>query len=422
MAVATDVTKTGTNAQQATAAKGPGPTWALSCDRAALHNALGVVIRAVGGRTTLPILDNVLLEADAEQDKLRLSATDLDVGITTQVGATVKQSGQYTVPVRLLSEFVGALSNSEGPVQITGDGRGVEVRCARAKATLKGIDAEEFPPFPSGGSPLVTSAANVLHDALGRVSCCAAKDFSRPVLSGVALRVDYTAGTCTVQAADGFRMARCTVSYGTGREGMPEQEVIVPLRGVKELLRLLGEAGETPVTLSITENKNQLLCRIRDGESGAVLLVARLLEGQFPDLQRVIPQTQTTRLVVNRKALLAAVKVARLFVRGAADLVRLEIPAEAEVGEEGSEETAERAVLVRSVSAEVGDQQGTLEGALVTGEAITVALGGGYLVEMLAVLPGEEVMLDFNGPMSPITLRGVSLDGYVGVVMPMSQV
>ncbi len=381
----------------------------ISCTQDHLSRGLAIVGRAVGGRTTLPVLNNVLLASDGE--RLKLSATNLEIGITTWVPARVEGEGQLTVPARLLSEFVNSLPAGQ-PVQLEANDRAhsLHLESGRYKANVKGIDAEEFPPIPTADDrPTIRLRAGLLKEMITQVAFSAARDESRPVLTGVNLRLDEA--TLHLAAADGFRLSLREAGL---EQGLPEKlDIIIPARSLNELARLLGD-GDDDVEVTVTPNRTQALFRVR-AEQGEVNLVSRLLEGQFPDLMRVIPKTSTTQVTLKRTEFSTATRIAALFARDAANVIRLEITPGAEGG------LTPGKVAISANAAEVGDNHGELD-ATVDGEETYISFSSEYLSEVLGVLDSDEIKLEVTGPLSPAVVRGLGLAEYTHVIMPMHTV
>ena len=381
----------------------------ITCQQDHLSRGLAIVSRAVGGRTTLPVLNNVLLASDG--DRLKLSATNLEIGITTWVAGSVESEGQLTVPARLLTDFVNSLPGGQS-VELEGNARShaLHVKAGRYTANIKGIDADEFPPIPTAEDrPTIKLGADLLKEMIGQVAFSAARDESRPVLAGVNLKVDES--KLMMAAADGFRLSLREAEL---ERGLPEKlDIIVPARALTELARLLGD-GDEDVEVTVTANRTQILFRAR-GEGGDVNLVSRLLEGQFPDLLRVVPKTHTTRVQVKRTEFMTATKIAALFARDSANVVRLEITPGAEGG------LTPGKVALSANAAEVGDNHGELD-ASVEGEETYISFSSEFLADVLGVLPNDDIALELTGPLSPAIVRGLGLADYTHVIMPMHTV
>ncbi len=376
----------------------------VSCLQEHLAKGVGLVSRAVATRSTLPITNNILISA--EESQLKLAATNLEIAITCWIGAKVEEEGSITVPARLLSEFVSSLPSERIDMELSPRNRVLQLRCARAdrvvsEARINGMDAEDFPPIPSQVEGTVTHIdPEALSQAISQVVFAAATEESRPVLTGVFTKV--SGDTLTLAAADGFRLA---VHTGSLKEkASQEATVIIPARSLAELNRLLGDQEE-PVVMTINQGKSQVLFRLKSVE-----MVSQLIQGNFPNYAQLIPQSYTTRTVVDVAEFLRATRTASIFARDASGIIRLQVFP----GEGG----AAGKVSVSARAEEVGENQGEID-AVVEGEAAKVAFNSRYLADVLAVLGKGQVALETTTPSSPGLLRPVGSDSYVHVVMPM---
>jgi DNA polymerase III subunit beta len=378
----------------------------LSCLQQNLADGLSVVGRVVPGKSTLPVLSNVLLAT--EDGRLKLAATNLEMAMTTWIGAHVGDEGTITLPARVLQEWVSLLARDQQiELSLNARNRKVHLQCGRYESNISGIDAEDFPPIPTveeGNS--VSLDAALLKDAISQVAFAAAQDDSRPVLAGVLVKIEP--GQLTLAAADGFRLAVRTVELPEGSD--QNLSMIVPARSLSELARVLPDHEGKLVELAATPNRSQILFKFED-----VQMVSRLIEGQFPDYARIIPSDAKTRAVMPTRELLLATRAASVFARDNSMIVRLHVsPSEEE------QELALGKVVVSSTSAEMGDNTGDLD-ATVDGEEQQVAFNGKYLREALEALNAPQVRLDITGPASPGILRasGGEANGYLHVIMPM---
>ena len=378
----------------------------LTCLQQNLAEGLSVVGRVVPARSTLPVLQNVLLATD--QGRLKLAATNLEMAMTVWVGAQVEAEGQITLPARVLSEWV-ALLDKDQPVELSLNPRNrrVTLRCGRYESNISGIDAEDFPAIPTveeGTSVALDSAT--LKAAVGQVAFAAAQDDSRPVLAGVLVKLEQ--GSLTLAAADGFRLAVRTLELPSA--DLPPLNLIVPARALSELARVLPEEEGKQVELAATSNRSHILFRVEDVE-----LVSRLIDGQFPDYNRIIPREAKCLAVLPTRELLQATRAASVFARDNSMIVRLQLTPAAE-----AQELALGKVVVSSTSAEMGDNTGDLD-ASVSGEEQQVAFNGKYLREALEALDAAQVRLEITGPASPGVFRpgGAEEGDYLHVIMPM---
>ena len=373
----------------------------VSCLQENLQRALGRVSRAIATRTTLPVLSNVLIET--EGDHLRIAATNLEIGVTTRIEASIETPGRITVDARLLGEFVNTLPSGEIQLSVDPARLSLSVQSGRDKAAINGIDAEDFPVIASIGEEhrVIQIEAQQLREIVSLVEFAAATDDSRPVLAGVFTR--FEGNNVLLSAADGFRMA---VNEATIDASIEERiEVIVPARSYRELARLIGDLDE-PVSLAITANRSQILARLGDTE-----WVSRLIEGTFPDVKQIVPKEFTTRLDVSREQLLQAVRRAGYFARDNNDVVRFVVQPD----EDGS---APGSLEVSANAAERGNSQSYVD-ASITGPELQVAFNSRYLVDVLGVLKQQQVTLGFNGSSQAGIIRPAGTQTYTHVIMPM---
>ena len=370
----------------------------LSCLQENLARGLSVVGRAVASRSTLPITQNVLLST--EQSMLKISATDLNMAMTTWIGAQVEEEGAITVPARLLSDFVNSLPPERIDMETTSQPVGLNIKCVSFESNISGSPADDFPPIPAVEGGLAAKIEpDVLREAIGRVSFAAATEDSRPVLTGV--KTEISGDKFKFAAADGFRLA---VYSGELAEPPSEDlEFLIPARVLNEISRLLG-TQQKAVEFMVTPSSNQALFRVEDVE-----IVSSLIAGNFPNYNQLIPQSYTTRVVLNSDEFLRATRTAAIFARDGSGIIRLQMGA--------GEEDAPGHLTVSSRAEEVGDNQGQL-GAAVEGEDAKIAFNSKYLTDVLDVLNGE-VAMEVSSPSSPGVLKPVEGDDYVHVVMPM---
>jgi DNA polymerase-3 subunit beta len=371
----------------------------LSCLQENLNKGLGIVGRAVATRSTLPITQNILLSA--EQSRLKLAATNLEMAITCWVGAKVKQKGEITVPARLLTDFVNSLPNDLIEMNLPASGHILELKSGHFQAHIHGIDAADFPPIPQINDGITTTIeASELREGIAHVAFAAATEESRPVLTGI--NTEFDGDQLNLVAADGFRLAVHKTALNSRVK--EKTSVIIPARTLSELGRLLGEQEE-PVEITVNEKKSQVLFRLKDAE-----IVSQLIQGSFPNYSQVIPQSYTTRAVVDISEFLRVTKMSSIFARDASGIVRLVITP-------GSELTPGK-VTVSAQAEEVGDNVGEVD-ALIDGEEAKIAFNVRYLSDVLSVLPQAQVALELTTPSSPGTIRPIGVDNYVHVVMPM---
>jgi DNA polymerase III subunit beta len=360
-----------------------------------LARGLGVVGRAVSSRATLPVLANVLLKT--ENAGLKLTATNLEIGINCWVPGKVTDEGEITVPAKLLTELVMSLPNQRIDLQFSPKDRSLKVSCGGSRSSIKGIEADEFPVVAAiGDTPISSADSRVLREALGEVVFAAASDESRPILTGVLTRL--AGDRMTLAAADNYRIA--VRSLTLAKAVTPEIVIVVPARSYAELVRIMPDAEES-IEITVTPNKSQVLFHVN-----GIDLVSRLIEGQFPNYEPVIPTGHTSRAVLDREAFLAGARRASIFARDSANIVKIEIGGEAAEG-----------VSITAHAVDVGDAADALEAA-VEGQPTSIAFNARYLIDVLSNLGSDEAALELSGPLAPGVIRGVGKDDYVHVIMP----
>ena len=357
-----------------------------------LARGLSVVSRAVSSRSTLPVLANVLLRT--EDAGLKLTATNLEIGITYWVPGKIETDGATTVPARLLTDLVGSLPASERvDLELQGADT-LHLRCGRFATHVKGIDADEFPTIQTAGErPTTRVSQKVMKRALEEVIFAAASDEARPILTGVLAK--FEGSKLTLAAADNYRIAVRTIDV---LDPVEAASVVIPARALGELARILSDTDD-PVELVLAQARNQVLFHLE-----GVDLVSRLIDGQFPNYQTVLPATHSTRAELDREELLRAVRPAALIASSSANIVKLQV---------GGDDTG----VTVTATADVGDYTGDVE-ATIEGDATTIAFNARYLNDVLGNVQADRFALELNGPLSPGVFRPVGDDAYVHVVMP----
>ena len=382
--------------------KAPEAGMRVSVVQDQLAKALGVVSRAFGNRATMPILGYVLASTDGE--RLRLTATNLETSITAWVPARVLSDGVACLQGSVIRETVGALPAGRD-VSIEAKATALRVECERVGVNLKGADPAEFPSVSLlDGVPAVRLHAGEFRRAIEQVAFAAAKDESRPVLSGVNLRIG--GGALRLSAADGFRLSIKTHELAT----TDDVDVIVPARAMLEVARAIG-SDEDEVEVMVASNRTQVGFSVPT-VSGRVLVTTRLLEGVFPDLDRVVPAEAATTVTIDREALSRAVKVASIFARDSAHNIRLDVTADSEDG------LVWGSVTVSGASNDHGDNQTTVP-CRVAGADCSVNFSSEFLAEWLASVRSVQVTLALGSAITPGTFRSIEEPGLVHVIMPM---
>ncbi len=373
-------------------------------DRELFLSGLSLVQGIVERRNTVPILGHVLIEPSGQS--LKLSATDLEVGISTQVECKSADTSSLTLNARKLFEIVREAAGNEISIAPL-DGDWIELKCGRARFKMMGLDPRSFPAMPSqavkktpesakqgGIKGSLTIAATVFAGMIDKTIFAVSPDEARYNLSGVFLEA-HEPGKARMVATDGHRLSLIDREVpGFAMEG----GVIIPRKGLGELRKLLDHGGEAEVDLVI----NGQLASLKRGMTEVSM---RLVEGEFPDYRGVIPKESKHRIAIQREALLAAIKRAEIFSNERYHGVKLSLSA-------GS-------LTVSSTSPEMGEATETID-VDYQGEEFSIGFNASYILQALAVIPGEsEIEMGLSDEVSPGVVSTASDTAFTYVVMPM---
>ncbi len=370
----------------------------VSVTKQNLAHGLSVVSRAVAPRSTLPVLSNILVATD--EGRLRLSATNLELGITCWIPAQIAEEGSTTVPARTFSDLVGTLPNDMVTLDLTVRTQTLKVTCAQSVTEIKGIDAQEFPPMPV---PDLNDGVDLnvadFKQMIQQVVFSASTDEARPVLQGVSLTVNGT--DITMAATDGFRISvRKAILSNPIQKAL---KIIIPARALSELARVATD-GEQSVSMVVPSARGQVVFRTRDTE-----LVSQLIDGNFPDYNAIVPRSFKTRTVAATGGMLESCRQVEVIARDGSNIVQLAIqPREGQPGQ----------VEFSAQSEETGASENKVD-ATIDGIPLRIAFNVRFLREVLEVIKSPNVALETNANNTPGVIRPVGDDQYVHVIMPM---
>jgi len=365
-----------------------------------LARGLGIVSKAVSPRSTLPVLANVLIASD--EGRLRLSATNLEMGITCWISARIEEEGSTTVPARTFSDLVSTLPSDQVMLKLDVSTQTLNVRGGTSTNDIKCIDAQEFPPLPV---PELDGAVQInsgdFREMIHQVAFAASSDEARPVLMGVLIQVDKD--KLTMAAADGFRLSvRKAVLAATVPAPV---SAIIPANALKELARVAGDSEE-PIYMVLPKGRGQVIFRVKDVE-----VVSQLIDGTFPDFQQIIPRKYNQRTLVSTASLLKACKQAEIFAREGSNVARFNIKSS-----QGEMQPSE--VEITATSEETGKNETIVE-ATVDGGGLLIAFNVKFLREALEVIRTPNVALETSAPNAPGVVKPVGEDDFLHVIMPM---
>lgn len=361
----------------------------VMCTKRDLHEGLAAASR-VTGKSTLPILMNLLIKT--EPGGLEITGYDLEIGIRRHIPAQVQEEGAFTVSSKLLTDIVSALPDSH--VQFNADAPGnVVLTCDRSNFDLVGLPAEEFPVLPEVGEETqVTLKVGALKAMINQVVFAASPDEARAIMTGINLTIKD--GAVTMAATDGHRLAVRNLKV----EGLEvEAGAIIPSRALNELARILPADDTADLVIRLGKNQAQF-------QMDNTILVSRLIEGQFPNFERVIPSSTDKSITMQTAELAASARRAYIVAKEASNRIILKTDGER--------------VIVSADAGGVGRAREEVE-VMREGDDIEIAFNAKYLLDVLAVLPGEGVRFELTGSLNPGLIRPVDGTDYIYVIMPM---
>lgn len=363
-----------------------------------LSKALATSIRFINTRNTLPILGNFLLKSG--KTKLEVEATNLEMSISISLGAKVEEEGSLTVPAKVFQELIanlvrGSLTLNQNKQELKIEGEGFT-------GTIPAMEDNDFPSIPQAGKLDKTFQIKVenLEKALSKVLFSASLDETRPVLTGVLFIFEETG--LSLVSSDGFRLSKKTIKLNKKIES---KNLIIPRNSLVELLRNMGSLEKSDqVLFSVKENENQLVIKIGD-----IYLATRLIDGNFPDFEKIIPKNLGTKVIVDKTDLARLVKLASVFARESANVIKLSI-GHSSANEAGS-------LIITSESQKGGNQKGSIE-ATVTGPYVDISFNYKYIEDFLNVSQANDLEINLNDSISPAIFVDPVDKDFLHLIMP----
>lgn len=362
----------------------------LSCLQENLSKGVQTVSRLVSTKGALEILSHILLKT--EEGRLKLSATNLEVGINYKIGAKIDNDGAITVPARLFSELVAQLPHGKIDLEVTDNT--LKTKIDQFESSVKGLSADEFPLIPKiKEKKLFSVTAKELKEAINAVSFSAAPDETRPVLSGIFFKTEK--GKLTLVATDSYRLAEKNIKLKEA--GVVEKEAIIPAKSMVELTRILDDPNKE---VDVFLDETQVMF-----ETDEVEFTSRLIEGKFPDYKQIIPVNHDTKAVVTSADLLNVIKVTSLFSREAAGSVTLEVDPKGKI----------EAI---SATSQYGESNAACN-AKVEGKEAEIIFNSKYILDVLSNLSDGEISFELSGKLNAAVMKKEGRDDFVYVIMPL---
>lgn len=348
------------------------------------------VARSCGFRSQLPVLGNILIKARG--DELKLSATNLEIGIVKVVKIDIEEEGEVTVPAKVFLEVISNLDNTK--ITLIADNTSLQIKTDSFSSQINGISAAEFPEIPLSGKEAISIDAKVLFKFVPQVIFAAAVDEGRPQLTAVLTEV--RGDLLRLIATDGYRLAHKDIAVGTSSSF----KALIPKTTLEEVVRLISEDDAETVQISLSEDQNQIIFSFATTQ-----LSSRLIEGNFPNWEKIIPSEFQTRIVIGKGVFVKAVKLASVFARDESNIVRIL--------------AKDNQITLLSEAKELGSQKNELS-AQIEGEELTVAFNSKYLTEALNAFSSSQIIIELSGSLSATSIKPMGEEGLQYIIMPVN--
>jgi len=362
------------------------------CSQPDLEEALNIVNKAITPNTTLPVLNNILLKAEGK--KLYFSATNLEVAIQHSIPADIRSEGAITIPAKLITGYIALMKDEKIEASLL-DGNTLSLSSPSSQTKIKGINADEFPVIPKVPKEnTIKVGVKSLDVAIVQTVFSASANTSRPVLSGVLFDLDRD--TLKIVATDSYRLAEKKLPIK--EKTSVSLQSIIPARTISELGKILSKSQEQDVEINLT--KNQVLFTIGNTE-----FMSRLIEGKFPEYEKIIPKTSKTKVTVSTEDLSLIVKRVSLFARENNNSVKLSV-------------TNDGKLFLATEETKVGEEKAEVN-VKMEGENNKIALNAQYLLDVLNFIQSEKILVEIDDKLSPAVIRPVDSKDYVYIIMPL---
>ena len=369
----------------------------FSCNQDTFSKYLNIVSRVVTSKPGLPILSNVFFDTDS--GKLTMKTTDLELSISTWIGADIQEDGMITAPAKQLSEFVTSIPEEKVDIEIVK--QNFNISTSNNTASFNTMPSEDFPNIPAVGKKKYDFRIKKVDivQAVNRVAFAAASDDIKPVLTGV--KVEFEDDTVSFVATDGYRLSKQSIKI---EKGSGKKSFLVPVRAFSELTYIISEldTDEEWVNIYLLEDRNQVLFRLSD-----VDLVSRLIDGEYPEYKQIIPTGFETKGMIKRDDFLNSLKVVNIIARSVlGNKMVLDINAK------------ENKITLSAIQSDLGKNQSIFEGKI-DGNNVKIAFSAKLLTDILNHLDSENLVFECTDPVKPGVFKIEGEEDFVHLVMPM---
>jgi DNA polymerase-3 subunit beta len=353
---------------------------------------LQIISRSVSQKPHLPILSNILFEA--KNGVLKLQATNLEIGTTITLHNKIKKEGKITIPAKIINEFISSLP--QGEILIEENENSVNLNSGKFQARISTTPPDEFPAVPtSQNQPDLKIDSTVFQKALDQVIFAAAAEEGRPVLAGVLF--NFKNNELEMVATDGYRLSFKRIP----QKSKIDSKIIIPAKSLVEVSKIISEVGakDEKIDLILSREQNQIIFKISNIE-----IVSRLIEGEFPDWEKIVPHAFEIKSQIDREEFLKAVKITSVFARDSSSVIKLKIGG--------------KSIILSANTKEVGDNISEVDAKTTGGEG-EIAFNYRYLIDILGEMDSKEVNFNMIGPLNPGMFRDEDKTGdFFHIIMP----
>ncbi len=357
-----------------------------------LQSTIQDLQKSVPTKPSLPILSCFYIKS-VDKKTLSFSATDLQVGIRTQVMVEVLEEGEIAVPAKVFMDFIATLS--PGQIEISVNGQTMTIQAKESRATLQCFTATDFPPFPEKEGEKTEIPVSFFVPAIQNTSFSASVDEARPALT--ALLFSFGEKTEAV-ATDGFRLSQISLDFSLSSSEMQTQ-LLLPAKALNEVLRIAQRKKTETVVFTVSQKLKQVFFSFNDVE-----MLVRIMDGDFPPYQKIIPADFQTELLFDGEEFGQKIKSALIFARESSGIIRFHI------------QKTELKIL--SASSTTGSQESSLPIKLLKGGEQEIAFNAKYVTDFLNILKPKEIWMGMNESLKPAMLRPNGLENYRYIIMP----
>jgi DNA polymerase-3 subunit beta len=362
-----------------------------------LSHALNITSRFASAKAQLPILTNLLFQT--KKNKLVISATNLETSISLSLGARIKEEGSITIPSQTIASLVSNLN--PGQIDLESKKEKLKISSAGFKSTLSGINPADFPTVSNTiGKNALQIQTGAFLQGLSKVLFAVSTDETRPVLTGVLIIIKKD--ILVLVSTDGFRLSQKKIKLKGNSKNYEGKTMIIPKNTLTELSRIKGDSEV--INFSYKKDESQVIFGIADA-----ILSSRIIEGEFPDFERIIPKESGIKVNVDKEDFLQAVKLASVFAKDSANMVKVAVKKDA--------------ILVSAESKLAGSQEMKVDAKVKIGESgekeeLTIAFNYRFLIDFLNSVESADVGMEFSGPNAPALFIDSKDDDFLHIIMP----